>query len=262
MSFLRRIIQGQNAAERIARVPDGERIYVVGDIHGRSDLLEQMHQLILDDRAAGSRGLRASVVYLGDYVDRGLNSRQVLDTLIDKPLPGFRSYHLKGNHEDYFLRFMNRDAVGPSWFAVGGDSTVMSYGVRVPKAVGARQKYDHVVAEMIERVPPKHLKFLEQLELMRIFGDYACVHAGVRPGVPLDKQSANDLLWIRDTFLDSTEDHGKVIVHGHSPMEEPEVRRSRIGIDTAAFATNVLTCLVLEESERRFLATGGGVTTA
>lgn len=233
------------------RVPEGERVYAVGDIHGRADLLAMLQDQIRAD-AAGRPPARQTVVYLGDYVDRGPQSPVVIDRLIDAPLEGFASIHLLGNHEDTMLRFHDGDvAVAASWLHYGGRQTLASYGIdydRLPSLAVLRQRMAH-------GVPGRHLDFLRGLALKHRIGDYLFVHAGIRPGIGLDRQLRDDLLWIREPFLDSTADHGAVIVHGHSIAVQPEVRPSRIGIDTGAFATGRLTALVLEGEEQRFLHT-------
>jgi serine/threonine protein phosphatase 1 len=229
------------------------RIYVVGDIHGRDDLLIRMHAMILAD-ARARPGLAPTVVYLGDYVDRGPGSFEVLEFLIQEPLPGFTSIPLMGNHEDMMLRFLD----GPptlNWLVNGGVSTLASYGVASGEPIVYLADLDVVRRELRAAVPPAHMRFLLGLGLMHVAGDYVFVHAGVRPGVDLEAQAPADLLWIRDKFLDSRKDHGKVVIHGHTITDEPEVRANRIGIDTGAFVTDRLTCLVLEGSERRFLQT-------
>jgi serine/threonine protein phosphatase 1 len=233
------------------RIPDGQRVYAVGDVHGRADLLAALQDQIRAD-AAERPAARQTIVYLGDYLDRGPQSPVVLDRLIDAPLAGFASIHLLGNHEDIMLRFHDGDvAVASSWLQYGGRQTLASYGIdcdRLPSLAVLRQRMTH-------GVPVRHFDFLRGLELKHRIGDYLFVHAGIRPGIGLDRQLRDDLLWIREPFLDSTADHGAVIVHGHSIATEPEVRPSRIGIDTGAFATGRLTALVLEGAERRFLHT-------
>jgi len=238
-----------------ARVPDGTRVYAIGDIHGRVDLLRKLHEQILADATLIPTNTRKIVVYLGDYVDRGLESREVIDFLIDEPLSGFECIFLRGNHEEAFLKFLKDVSVGPSWFRIGGDATVYSYGVRIPLDVAPDQRFAYISERLSEAVPANHLAFLSGLEQSWRIGDYLFVHAGVRPGRPLDEQTAEDLLWIREDFLESTADHGPIVIHGHSVTEKPDIRKNRIGIDTGAYTSNVLTSLVLEGSEHRFLAT-------
>ena len=236
-----------------AQVPPGSRIYAIGDVHGRADLLERLRTAIVED--AGSHPVeRKVVVYLGDYVDRGSDSRGVVDLLAKEALPGFESVFLKGNHEDSMLQFLTDPAIAPAWMAYGGEATLYSYGVRPPDA---RRVEDILAAQkaFIAALPPEHLDFLKWLKLVHIEGGYAFVHAGFRANVPIELQDPQDMMWIRNEFLDSHADFGKVAVHGHTITEVPEIRANRIGIDTGAFATGTLTCLVLEGTERRFLAT-------
>ena len=255
--MLRRWFKRKKRFDRVtARVPDGIRVYAIGDIHGRIDLLRILHGQILADSSSLSPNIKNFVVYLGDYVDRGLESREVIDFLIDQPLPGFESIYLRGNHEEALLKFLKDITIGPSWFRIGGDATVYSYGVRIPLDVAPDQRFAYISKCLSDAIPPNHQAFLSRLEQNWHIGDYLFVHAGVRPGRPLDEQTTEDLLWIRDEFLDSTADHGSIVVHGHSVTEEPEIRKNRIGIDTGAYTSNILTCLVLEGGEQRFLATG------
>ncbi len=237
-----------------ARAPAGERIYVVGDIHGRSDLLSRIHEAIRVDIAERGAPPKRTVVYLGDYVDRGPNSREVIDMLIDAPIAGARSIHLKGNHEDMMLRFIRGDNV-PHWLHNGGDATLASYGVVVTGMMPDTVAIERLRRLLYAAVPAAHLAFLEKLELFHVAGDYAFVHAGIRPGVPLEAQRAADLLWIRDPFLTAKNHFDKCVVHGHTISTAPEVRANRIGIDTGAFFSGRLTCLVLEDDRVGFLQT-------
>ena len=240
---------------RLPTVPDGLRVYAVGDIHGRADLLERLHERMSDDGERAPATIERIVVYLGDYIDRGMNSRGVIELLLDSPLGGFEAVHLKGNHEDCLLRFLDDAATGPDWFSIGGDATAASYGARIPKGLDPEQRFAHVQAELRARIPARHMEFLGRLGLIHEAGDYVFVHAGIRPGVPIDEQDPDDLMWIRDEFLHSRDTQGRIVVHGHSLTTRPEIHDHRIGIDTGAYATNVLTCLVLEGSERRFIST-------
>jgi serine/threonine protein phosphatase 1 len=235
----------------LPRVADGARVYAVGDIHGRADLLRQLERRIEDD-AAAAPSPRKVVVYLGDYVDRGEHSRQVIDWLLDHPLSGFERIHLLGNHEDSMLRFLTDVQIGPAWLTYGGGATLHSYGIKPP---GSERDLVRAQAELRDRLPPRHLAFLRELSLSHIEGDFYFVHAGVKPGVPLDAQALEDMLWIRDEFLCSRVDFGKIVVHGHTITEAPEVKRNRIGIDTGAFASGKLTCLVLDGETWSFLQT-------
>lgn len=244
----------QSPAAPKAVVPEGTRVYAVGDIHGRADLLDLLHDMIRVDAAQASEGTRLVVVYLGDYVDRGMDSKGVIDRLLGTPLPGFEVVFLKGNHEDAFLKFMSEPAFGREWKYYGGLETLMSYGVR---ALPLKDEADAFVTardELADLMPEAHRTFLDTLRVSHEEGGYFFAHAGVAPGVPLGEQAPEDLMWIRDEFLHADGDFGKVVVHGHTPEEEPVVRRNRIGIDTGAYITGTLTALVLDGQEYRFLS--------
>jgi serine/threonine protein phosphatase 1 len=235
--------------------PAGSRVYAVGDVHGRLDLLARLHGLIAAD-AAATGASRKVIVYLGDYVDRGPDSRGVIELLMQRPLPGFEHVHLLGNHEDYLLQFLANAALGPHWCSYGGLETLASYGVRPPLSFVARDADFEITRQALaDKIPPTHVAFLRNLKLTHAEGDYLFVHAGVKPGVALAAQQSEDLLWIRDEFLDCRDDFGACIVHGHTIVTAPEERHNRIGIDTGAFATGRLTALVLEGAQRRFLQT-------
>ena len=236
------------------RVPAGTRVYAIGDIHGCLELLRALLDRVRQ-HAAAHPARRNVVVYLGDYVDRGTHSRGVVDLLLGEPLPGFTSVFLKGNHEDSLVRFLSDAEAGPQWFTYGGAATLYSYGVRPPQLNADLEDLLRAQREFTQKLPQQHLAFFDRLSLMHIEGDYAVVHAGIRPRIALERQETQDLLWIRDEFLQSSVDFGKIIVHGHSISEAPIVRPNRIGIDTGAFASGRLTCLVLDAGERAFLAT-------
>jgi serine/threonine protein phosphatase 1 len=253
--MIARLFSRVGPAEGVApEVPPGSRVYAIGDIHGRADLLRVMHQLIHED-AYRRQAPRNVVIYLGDYVDRGRASAAVVDLLMDEPLPSFESVHLKGNHEDSLLRFLEDASVGPAWFLYGGDATLRSYGVSPPAPTASQGELLRAQRELNLRLPSRHRRFLEALPLVHEEGDYLFVHAGLRPGLSLAAQSPADLLWIRDEFLSSPADFGKIVVHGHSITARPDVQRNRIGIDTGAFASDILTCLVLEASDWTFIQT-------
>jgi serine/threonine protein phosphatase 1 len=231
---------------------DKVRPYVVGDIHGCSALLDQMVDLISRDLEANPA--RDSVtVTIGDYIDRGPDSRGVLDRLVRNPFPT-PFVALKGNHEALFETFLSDPSVAEAWRRLGGLETLHSYRIPVTQMMRGKN-YEQASKALRNAVPEEHLRFLESLRTSMTVGRYFLCHAGVRPGIPLDRQSDQDLLWIRDPFLNSKADFGKVIVHGHTPTERPEVLPNRINIDTGAFATGRLTCVVLEESKPRFLST-------
>ena len=234
--------------------PTGSRIYAVGDIHGRADLLETLLRQIAAD-AARHPDAAKRLIYLGDYVDRGPASSAVIDMVLHDRPPGFQVVPLMGNHEEMMLRFLEDLGVGRTWMMNGGDATLRSYGVEPPSMFAGTPAFLDAQERFAERLPASHRRLLESLAISRTEGDYLFVHAGVRPGVALDRQRTEDLLWIRDEFLDSTFDFGKVVVHGHSISLDPEFRPNRIGIDTGAYRSGQLTCLVLEETERQLLTT-------
>ena len=262
------MIQRQHNDEQPAappRGPEGRRVYAIGDIHGRDDLVRRLHRRIGEDAAqAANRGngtnggnLSNVVVYLGDYVDRGPGSRDVVDLLLEAPLEGFEAVHLKGNHEEFLLRFREGGSLGEAWLMNGGLDTLRSYGVEFLDL--DRGFADDDLAEARRRLrhalPPGHLDFFHNLASWHVEGDYLFVHAGLRPGVPLDQQKDQDLFWIRHEFLDSAADFGKIVVHGHTISPEVDMAPNRIGIDTGAYFSGRLTCLVLEGATRRFIHT-------
>jgi serine/threonine protein phosphatase 1 len=236
-------------------VPEGQRIYAIGDVHGRSDLYDRILEMIREDRAAAPPGGTATLVVLGDVVDRGPDSAGMLERMSAGPPPGFGLVCLRGNHEEVMLRFLQDAATAGDWFRFGGLATLESYGVRLDPRLPGGERAAAAHAELRARLPPRHAGVLRTLRTHLVVGDYLFVHAGIRPGVPLDGQTPEDMAWIREDFLDSTADHGKVVVHGHTIVRSPEVRRNRIGIDTGAFATGRLTALVLAGADRRFLST-------
>ena len=254
---LGRAEQARTAA-RTYRGPPATSVYAVGDIHGRADLLAKIHKRIRADAAKRARGKRKIIVYLGDYVDRGAGSREVIEELLRPPLEDFEAIHLKGNHEDYMLGFLEGGGNPTGWLFNGGEATIASYGV-VPAGSGYLEAggLDDLRDALVAAVPDTHRAFLENLRLHHREGGYLFVHAGIRPGVPLIYQSAEDMMWIREEFLECPDDHDCRVVHGHSVTWTPEVLPNRIGIDTGAFVSNTLTCLVIEDAQTRFLTARG-----
>jgi serine/threonine protein phosphatase 1 len=223
-----------------ATLPEGERVYAVGDVHGCPARLATLHQRIADDLAARPIA-RPLLVHLGDYIDKGEDSAGVLRLLLEDDLP-CASVQLAGNHEHLLLGSLAGDPLALSDFlAWGGEKTLASYGIAAGTPPDAWA------------VPPLHTGFLRGLPLTHRAGGYLFVHAGIRPGVALAKQKPVDLLGIRGDFLWSEAEHGAVVVHGHSPFPEPHVRKNRIGIDTAAWSGGPLTCAVLEGASLGFL---------
>ena len=238
-----------------ATVPRGELVYAIGDIHGRSDLLAELLSQIEQD-AAASGATTKTLVFLGDYVDRGPDSRGVIDLLATGLPSGFKAHFLKGNHEEFLLDFLADPSSLDGWLRNGGEETLRSYSVDVDGLEARRAPPLAWQAALLDVLPKAHWRFLESLELKRVIGDYVFVHAGLRPGVPLEDQKPDDLLWIRQLFLDCQEPFEKVVVHGHTPDRAPVVRSNRIGIDTGAVFSGCLTALRLENETRAFLSTG------
>lgn len=240
--------------------PRGVSVYAVGDIHGRLDLLVAMEALIEADRREHGRYQDALIVHLGDMVDRGFDSRRVLDHFVAHERDGPPRVLLLGNHDLWLREFVAADVTdleqATSWMRFGGDATLLSYGVKVDPRMPEHERLDTARLELRAKFPPAHDSLLADLELAFGFGDYFFCHAGIRPDVPLEQQCEADLLWIREPFLSWTGDCGKIVVHGHTVQETPITRSNRIGIDTGACWTGRLTCLVLQGAERRFVQTG------
>lgn len=234
-------------------VPDKQRIYAIGDIHGRADLLSQLHEKIRID-AELYEG-KKTIVYLGDYVDRGEQSKQVIDILISEPLENFESIHLKGNHEQAMMDFIEYPGAAAAWLSFGGREALSSYGIPLAY-IPSMNEVGEIAQKLSDKLPDSHRELMTNALPSWQCGSYYFVHAGIRPGVDLDEQTIEDKLWIRDDFLGSTLSHGTIVVHGHSITMVPEFLPNRIGIDTGAFSTGVLTCLILENDEHRILQTG------
>jgi serine/threonine protein phosphatase 1 len=231
-------------------VPQGTRIYAIGDIHGRLDLLASvLARIDMDMRVHPASNVIC--IFLGDYIDRGPDSKRVLDRLINYGLTQ-PTVCLMGNHEAFLREFLKNPDVLSVWRRCGGLDTLLSYGL-APKIKTDAQDRRELASELDRILPSSHREFLSGLKQYFICGDFFFVHAGVRPGICLTQQSEDDLLWIREDFLLSEDHFGKVVVHGHTPVLEPDVRPNRINIDTGAYATGRLTCLVLESDKIRFI---------
>lgn len=231
----------------------GWRAYGVGDIHGRLDLLEQLLAKIEEDIASRPAD-KILLVFVGDLIDRGPNSAQVVDRLRNYEHPGVQTIFLLGNHEEVLLRILAGEAeLITKWRWFGGAECLASYGVDASTLTGLSE--EEALAIVREAIPKEHLEFLESFDDSCRFGDYLFVHAGIRPGVEFDQQRQSDLRWIREPFLFDDTDHGFVVVHGHTIRPEVEMRPNRIGIDTGAFRTGVLTALAIEGSESWLLDT-------
>ena len=248
--IFRRLFSGSRPVKHDPHLPDGRRLYAIGDIHGRADLLSKMIQLIVEDLTR-SPSPKALTVFLGDYIDRGPDSFGVLELLTAGVLPT-DVVTLRGNHELMLLDFLSEATTGLIWRQNGGLETLHSYGLDVTD-LRAGQNLVNLANEFRQKLPVAHLAFIHNTTSWYTFGDYFFSHAGVRPGVPLEQQRERDLLWIRAEFLNSKAYHGKVVVHGHTPVMEPQVEDNRINIDTGAYISGRLTCLVLERSKQRFI---------
>jgi len=250
--FLGRLKPGPNIPPS---TPDGIRLYAVGDIHGRDDLLERLlADVARDGRLHADK--RNILIFLGDYVDRGLKSREVIERLSTLRLDGFETVFLKGNHELAMSQFLGDAQFGRTWKYYGGLETLHSYGINELTLSDNIDDFEIARARLNAVLPVRHRQFLDGLLLKYEIGDYFFAHAGVRPGIALERQVEDDLLWIREGFLDSRSSLGKVVVHGHTPQEDVVFRSNRIGIDTGAYVTGVLTCLVLDGQTRGLLQTG------
>ena len=232
-------------------LPPGYRLYAVGDVHGRDDLLGDLLAQIEADSVQRGRA-RLVVVFLGDLVDRGPSSRQVVERLRTYGPAGVRPVFLTGNHEEVLLRILDGEAkLIPDWLRFGGAECLASYGVdaaelrRLPPA--------QALEALRSAIPASHVEFIRGFDDTFRAGTYLFVHAGIRPGVPLEQQSRTDLRWIREPFLKDGSEHGFTVIHGHTIREQVEERANRIGIDTGAYRSGVLTALGLEGSERWYL---------
>ncbi|MDR3514671.1 MAG: metallophosphoesterase family protein [Azospirillaceae bacterium] len=238
----------------------------MGDVHGERRRLEALLTMITADIAADiagdADGLAAPsvLVFLGDYVDRGAESRGVLDILCAMAMTAARGdgpvcRFLLGNHEAAMLAFIKDPVAGAGWLNFGGAETLASYGVTPSVGVVDRARCESLRDQLLARLPPGHRAFLQSLESMVVLGDYLFVHAGIRPGIALEHQSQDDLLWIREPFLSSRRDHGKVVVHGHTVVDQPLILANRICIDTGAYDTGRLTALRLRGTDRHMIQT-------
>ena len=236
-------------------LPEGLLLYAVGDVHGRLDLLRHLLQQIEDDAAAHADARRRALVFVGDYVDRGPDSRGVVAELAAGPPQGFDTHFLKGNHEALLLDFLQHPWHLEDWLINGGRATMESYGIDAQELARRGAAPEAWRQAFAEALPQSHLRFFRNLKLSVTFGDYLFVHAGVRPGVPFEGQSETDLIWIRSPFLNHAGSFGKIVVHGHTPEPLPVIKPNRIGIDTGAVFSDRLTALRLKGGARDFLHT-------
>jgi serine/threonine protein phosphatase 1 len=244
----------RRAQPRSERVPDGVRVYAIGDIHGRLDLLESLLASIAKDDRVRGNGVETRYIFLGDLIDRGPDSRGVVQRLLDFSKSDANVRFLMGNHEQVFLRAMDGDQRALRFLVrIGGRETLLSYGI--DEEDYRTLDFDALAERAVQSVPEVHLAFLSAFEDWIEVGDYLFVHAGIRPGLAIADQAQSDLCWIRDDFLMHRDSFGHMVVHGHSITEEVDIRSNRIGIDTGAFASGRLTAIGLEGEERWFLST-------
>jgi serine/threonine protein phosphatase 1 len=262
-------LQGKGAElkepDRVIAAPEGVCLYAVGDIHGRRDLLDQLMELIREDADKLPEGIKPQIIFLGDYIDRGLKSRDVIDFFTSGAADRFDPVYLMGNHEEALLRFLQEASFGNQWARYGGAETLYSYGLAPPnqraslnsheEMSAARDAWARVWGEFRNRLPAEHLAFFQSLKPYHVAGDYLFVHAGLRPGVELEEQSIRDMLWIREEFLDDRANFPQMVVHGHTPMDSVHQDARRIGLDTGAFLTGRLTAARLTGTDVAFLST-------
>lgn len=255
MEYMFKLRTGKHRHTDYPKGSPGKRVYAIGDVHGRLDLLNDLLTQIEEDNARRSAS-KTSIIFLGDLIDRGPDSRGVIDRLMTEPPTMAKCYFLMGNHEEALVRGLSGEPrlLAP-WLNHGGLACVESYGVDIGTVHG---QPDHVIEHVLmSAIPQSHINFMRGfLDSIR-FGDYLFAHAGVRPDVPIDDQSSRDLKWIRKEFLESEADFGCIVVHGHSITETVSERSNRIGIDTGAYRSGILTALRIEGAERSWLQTSG-----
>ncbi|PBB16507.1 metallophosphoesterase [Mesorhizobium sp. WSM4313] len=242
-----------------ARGPDGMRLYAIGDVHGRHDLLAAMHRRI-ESELEHAPASDWRIIHLGDYVDRGPDSRSVIDFLIETRKRDPRNIMLAGNHDIGMLEFLAEAEPDGLFVNYGGVQTAQSYGVDLlgdGHWYGKAQAIARGHMALVKAVPHSHIDFLQSLTFWATFGDFFFCHAGIRPGVPLDRQNQQDLIWIRDAFHDHPGLFSKVIVHGHTPVPEAEVKANRVNVDTLAWKSGTLSALALNGGDKRILAMQG-----
>ena len=255
MKGIGRFLGGSRAA-RPARLPAGHLLYAIGDVHGRDDLLAELLLKIEEDSSVRGQGKRI-LVFLGDLIDRGPSSAEVVERLRTYRPDGTRLVFLAGNHEEVLLRILDGEtALVTDWLRFGGGECLRSYGVDAERL--RRMSPARALATIRSAIPGEHVEFLRGFDDTFRAGDYLFVHAGIRPGVPLAEQARADLRWIREPFLSDRAEHGFVVVHGHTIRQQVEDRSNRIGIDTGAYRFGVLTALGLHGADRWYLRAAAG----
>jgi serine/threonine protein phosphatase 1 len=260
LNLMRQLFRGKAApkptsARRRIDLGAGEPqypLYVMGDVHGcLNELLEAENRIRADIQESGQPGM---VILLGDYVDRGPASSAVLDHISRPDHDGLKRIALCGNHDDAFLQFIRDPSQVLQWLDFGGRQTLLSYGIDGDYFLSRKNGgFAALQASLEEAVPAEHIRLLTELPVSVRIGDYVFVHAGLRPGVPLDEQTDEDLMWIREPFLSQGPELPCVVVHGHTPVTEPEFGRSRIGMDTGAYFSGKLAVLKILDGRARIL---------
>lgn len=251
--------------QRVTHAPEGLCLYAVGDIHGRMDLLTRLVELIDADAATLPEGVKPQIIFLGDYIDRGLRSRDVIEYFASGALDRYDPVFLLGNHEEALLRFLQEVSFGTQWARYGGGETLYSYGFAPPNTRASLNSHEEMAKvraawtklwnDFRDRLPETHLSFLQSLKSYHVAGDYLFVHAGLRPGLSLSQQTQRDMLWIREEFLDDAAAFDHLVVHGHTPEDAIYRDDRRIGLDTGAFLTGRLSAARLFGTDVAFLNT-------
>jgi serine/threonine protein phosphatase 1 len=250
-------IEVVEVAQSLPAGPAGLDLYAIGDVHGRDDLLGPLLEAIAADATGRGATGRAALVTLGDYVDRGPGSAAVIERLSRFHREAFTFVPLMGNHEHLMLQFLADEGEAGPWLANGGGATLASYGVALDAGWPERARYGTLRDALARSLPPHHRRFLATLATSHAAGDYLFVHAGIRPGVAMDDQDPQDLIWIRGAFLNATAWHGAMVVHGHSITRAADVRANRVGIDTGAFYSGRLTALAIAGGGARLITACG-----
>jgi serine/threonine protein phosphatase 1 len=238
-----------------AYVAENHLVWAIGDIHGRAELVYPILNYIWLDILKSGQDFSPFVVFVGDYIDRGLSSRTVIDAVMRfGSVAPAESVYLLGNHEQMFLSFYDGEPASARWLDYGGRQTAASYDVQVPARALSVEEIEAVRLELREKVPEAHVDFFRSLKLFFETGDYVLVHAGMKPGVPLEEQSGEDLLWRRGSEKDDKK-LSRTVVHGHTPHLTPRLSERRIGIDTGAYQTSILTAVRLQGCDRKFIST-------
>lgn len=256
LAGLGRLLPDTRAHRPRPALPPGIAVYAIGDIHGELGALRNLLTAIVADARRYPDDFSRHLICLGDYVDRGPDSRGVVDLLTTQPPAGFDLRCLRGNHDQAMLDFLGAPETGADWFRFGASATLDSYGVAGAVGLPGPDQFTPLRDDLVERLPATHRLFLENLEPYVVLGDYAFVHAGIRPNRPIAEQDLQDLMWIRDPFLGWPGRHEKVIVHGHSVVPVPQVLPNRVALDTGAYATGVLSAAALDGDRLRILQAG------